>query len=183
MLDRSTTSFDATTAGVPVTGSIECETFHEPEEGGTRVVAFVVSLLIAFGGFAAVIIYGKRRPVGAPLSWGEAMLAAVLGFALMFWAYGVVPHQWLTWANNELGWRPNKILVGPTLPFTGNEGVFEYFLPFTMHYEVLNHLIAVLIYGLFLGMNIAAWAIWQDRGKATPPELTSEYGRPLVKQG
>jgi hypothetical protein len=147
------------------------------------VTAFVVSMVIALGGFAAVIIYGKRRPVGAPLSWGEAMLSAVLAFALMFWAYGVVPHQWLTWAGNELGWRPDKVLVGPTLPFTGDEGVFEYLLPFSMNFEVINHLIAVLIYGLFLGLNIAAWAIWQDRGKATPPELTSEYGRPLVKQG
>jgi hypothetical protein len=29
-----------------------------------------------------------------------------------------------------------------------------------------------------------AWSIWQNRAKvAQVPELTSEYGRPLVKQG
>ena len=147
------------------------------------MVALVLSLLIAFGGFFAVIWYGKRRPVGAPLSWGEAMLAGTLAFALMFWAYGVVPHQWLTYAGNELNWRPDKILVGPTLPFTGNEGVFEYFLPFTVNYENINHIGAVIIYGVFLGMHVAIWAIWQDRAKAKPLELTSQYGRPLVKQG
>jgi hypothetical protein len=147
------------------------------------VVALVLSLVIAFGGFGAVIAYGKRRPVGAPLSWGEAMIAATLAFALMFWAYGVVPHQWLTYAGNELNWRPDKILVGPELPFTGNEGLVEYFLPFTVNYENLNHIGAVIIYGVFLAMHVLIWAIWQDRAKAKPVELTSGYGRPLVKQG
>ena len=148
------------------------------------MVALVVSLLISFVGFGAIVVYGKRRPVGAPLSWGEAMVAATLGFALMFWSYGVVPHQWLTYAGNELSWRPDKILIGPELPFTGNEGLFEYAAPFTLNYENLSHIIVVGIYGLYLGMHVAAWSIWQDRAKkADVPALTSEYGRPLVKQG
>ena len=54
--------------------------------------------------------YGRRRPVGAPLSWGEAIAAATLVFGLMFWSYGVVPHQWLQWANNELQWTPTRKL-------------------------------------------------------------------------
>ena len=147
------------------------------------MVALVLSFVIAMGGFGGIIAYGKRRPVGAPLSWGEAMVAATLGFALMFWAYGVVPHQWLTYSGNELSWRPDKILVGPELPFSGNEGLFEYFLPFTLNYENLSHIVATVIYGLFLGMHVAIWAIWQDRAKQKPVELTSGYGRPLVKQG
>jgi hypothetical protein len=147
------------------------------------VVALVLSFVIAMGGFAAMVAYGKRRPVGAPLSWGEAMLGASLIFGLMFWAYGVVPHQWLLYAENELTWRSDKILVGWGLPLTGNEGLLEYFLPFTVSYETLSHIIAVSIYGLFLGMHVAGWAIWQDRAKQKPVELTSGYGRPLVKQG
>jgi hypothetical protein len=147
------------------------------------VVAFVLSLLVAFAGFFGVIWYGKRRPVGAPLSWGQAMVAGTLAFALMFWAYGVVPHQWLTWAGNELNWRPDKLLVGPELWFTGNDGIVEFLLPFTVNYEHLNHIGAVIIYAVFLGMHVAIWAIWQDRAKVKPLELTSQYGRPLVKQG
>jgi hypothetical protein len=148
-------------------------------------VAFVLSMLVALGGFGFAMWYGKRRRnVGQPLSWGEAIAAATFAFALMFWAYGVVPHQWLTWTGNELSWRPDKGLVGPELGFTGDEGVFEYFLPFSINYETLSHIGAVVIYGLFLAMHIAAWAIWQDRAKARPPAIaTSEYGRPLVKQG
>jgi hypothetical protein len=148
------------------------------------VVAFVLSALISVAGFLATIWYGKRRrPVGAPLSWGQAMAAAVYGFALMFWSYGVVPHQWLTWTGNELGWRADKVLVGPELFFTGGEGVFEYLLPFGLNWEVVSHTIVVLIYGVFLAMHIAIWAIWQDRSKERPAEIeTSEYGRPLVRQ-
>ncbi len=147
------------------------------------MVAFVVSTVIGLGGFLAIIAYGKRRPVGAPLTWGEGMVAATLGFALMFWVYGVVPHQWLNWADSELSWRADKPLLGPKLPSSGDEGVLEYLLPFSVNYETISHLIAVVIYGVFLGLHVAIWAIWQDRSKARPAEIaTSEYGRPLVKQ-
>ena len=48
------------------------------------MVAFVVALAIALiGTFGAVLWWGKRRPVGAPLTWGQAVLAAVYVFALM----------------------------------------------------------------------------------------------------
>ena len=148
-------------------------------------VAFIVSMVIALAGIFGAMWYGKnRRVVGQPLSWGEAIAASTFVFGLMFWCYGVVPHQWLTWTGNELSWRPDKVLVGPTMPFTGEEGVFEYFLPFQMNYENLAHIGAVVIYGLFLTLHVAVWAVWQDRAKQRPPAIaTSEYGRPLVKQG
>ena len=70
------------------------------------MVAFVVSFAIAILGMVVIHLYGRHRPVGAPLTWGEAIVAATFVFFLMFWAYGVVPNQWLQWANNELGWTP-----------------------------------------------------------------------------
>ena len=27
-------------------------------------------------------------------------------------AYGIVPHQWLTFADNQLLWRPDKLMLG-----------------------------------------------------------------------
>jgi multisubunit Na+/H+ antiporter MnhB subunit len=145
------------------------------------VVAFAASMIVALVGFWVMVVwYGRRRPIGAFLSWGEAIVAATAGFALMFWAYGVVPHQWLTYANNELGWTPSKILweageiepAGIPLP------------PFRINYENISHAIVVGIYGLFLTMHVAAWVLWQNRAKTKPIELpTSDYGRPLVKQG
>jgi hypothetical protein len=151
------------------------------------VVALVLSILIAVLGVVVIVQVGKRRPVGAPLSWGEAMLAATLGFALLFWVYGVVPHQWLSYSENELAWRSDKILVGPSLGFTGEEGVFAYFLPFTVSYQTISHTVAVLIYGVVLGVNVWVFSHWQNRAKVAKErdelEAVSDYGRPLVKQG
>ena len=151
------------------------------------MVALVLSILIAVLGVVVIVQVGKRRPVGAPLSWGEAMLAATLGFALMFWVYGVVPHQWLSYSENELAWRSDKILVGPSLPFTGEEGMFAYFLPFTVSWQTISHIGAVVIYGVVLGVNIWVFSHWQNRAKVAKErdelEAVSDYGRPLVKQG
>ena len=142
------------------------------------MVAFVVSVLVLLVMVAPIPLYAKRRPVGTFLSWGEAMVAAVFVFFVMFWAYGVVPHQWLTWADNELNWRPDSIVNGP-----GN--VFADYLPFTITYQTIRDLIAVGIYGIFLGGQIALWALWQGRGDKKPGDEVekSRFGRPLVRQG
>ena len=176
----------------------ECERFHEPsctppaprrrpksEGGGIRqVVAFAVSFLATILLMAGILLYGQHRPVGAPLSWGEALAAATFVFFLMFLAYGVVPHQWLLWANIELRYTPSKKI------FT--VGQWEIFgagmPPFTMDAEKLRDLIVVAIYGFYLTCHVALWAIWQDRAKRAEKKAQRElapssYGRPLVKQG
>ncbi len=160
-----------------------CERIHE--EGRRRVVAFVMSWLVLFASIAIVFVYAKRREPGTPLLWGEAMVAGTFAFFVMFWAYGVVPHQWLTLADNEWNWRPDRILYGPGEVFKpvdqgGN-------LPLTITYKTLRDLIATGIYVVLLGAQIAMWAVWQGRAdKQTAAAATadvSDYGRPLVKGG
>ena len=140
-----------------------------------------MSFVVAIAGMAGVMVYGRRRPVGAPLTWGEAIAAATFAFGLMFWAYGVVPHQWLQWANNELRWTPSKKLFGP-------HDIIKDQLPFTVDYEKLRDVVVVVIYGFFLTAHVAMWALWQDRNKRADKRAQRElapstYGRPLVKQG
>jgi len=153
------------------------------------VVAFLTSLIILVALTAVVFPMAKRRPVGTPITWGEAMLAGTYSFFIMFWAYGVVPHLWLTWADNELKWRPDALLAefvtfGAT-PFgfampQANGGSF----PMTITMQTIRDIIAVLIYVIFLGLNMWLFAYWQKRGaKTTTTEIaTSDYGRPLVKK-
>ena len=112
------------------------------------------------------------------------MIFATYVFFILWWVYGVVPHQWLTWADSELNWRPDRFLVGPELPWTGDRGIVEWALPFTMTYRVIRDLVAVIIYGVALGGNVVMWKQWQNRGKdKDAPKPTSEYGRPLVREG
>ncbi len=138
-------------------------------------VAFDGSFLIGLAMGGGVLWYAKRRPVGTPLSWGQAMLAAAFAFFAMLWCYGIVPDRFLTWADSGLKWRPDKILNGP--------GNIIGKLPFTVTYQTLRDFLVVGIYGIFLAMHMALWAVWQARGKAPAAQVESTYGRPLVKNG
>jgi hypothetical protein len=123
--------------------------------------------------------YGKRRPKSTPLSWGEAMAASALVFFIIFLIYGVVPHQWLAWADSELGWRKDKILAGPATITKKSIGVD---FPITITYEAIRDAIAAGIYIVGLGVQIALWTKWQNRDKTKPKEIeTSAFGRPLVR--
>jgi len=148
------------------------------------VVAFVLSLLLTVILIAVIFPYRQRRPVGTMLTWGEAMVSATYIFFVFFWVYGVVPHLWLTWADNELGWRPDKLLLGPAeILKPQSMGGWN---PITLNYLVLRDLIAVGIYVVFLGVNMWLWAVWQNRGKkaesTVPAVVESDFGRPLVRK-
>lgn len=147
--------------------------------------AFVLSWLIALVLAVGILEYSKRRPDDAPVTWGEAFIGATYVFLLLFWIYGVVPHQWLTFADNELSWRVDKQLIGPTsLGFTDGEGLLQWALPFEVTYLVVRDIIVVAIYGLGLVANVAMWSVWQSRGRLAPTDVEqSTYGRPLVREG
>ncbi|MGB3412301.1 MAG: hypothetical protein WBA45_14025 [Microthrixaceae bacterium] len=153
------------------------------------MVAFIVSLLLAAAMVAPIFSYAKKRPVGTTLTWGEAMLGAVYVFFIIFWIYGVVPHQWLTWADSELGWRPDLIWFGKggeiTLPFVGWSWSTPWF-PIMVNARAVRDIIATVLYVVFLGLQMWVWGWWQNRGKradaAKAIEPTSNYGRPLVKR-
>ncbi len=147
------------------------------------MVAFVTSSLIAIMIAVGAVAYSRRRAPGTPVTWGEAMLGAFLVFFGMFWVYGVVPHQWLAWADNELNWRVDKFFVGPGgILRHQNDGGF---MPMHITYVVIRDLIAVAIYGVALAANVALWSIWQRRGTDARPELPvrSAFGRPLIREG
>ncbi|MEA3056415.1 MAG: type transport system permease protein [Actinomycetota bacterium] len=143
------------------------------------MVAFLTALVVTLGMTGAAMAYGRRRPVGAPLTWGEAMAASAYVFMILFLIYGVVPHQWLQWADSQLGWRKDKILAGPEVVKNKSIG-FD--IPMTITYETIRDAIAAGIYIVGLGLQIALFAMWQNRGKSKPKEIpTSAFGRPLVK--
>ncbi len=148
------------------------------------MVAFALSIVVTVVLVGGILAYTKRRPVGTPVTWGEAMFGAMIVFFAMFWVYGVVPHQWLAWADNELNWRTDKFFVGPggILRAQAQGGSF----PFTITYVVIRDIIASGIYVVAVGGQVALWMVWQNRGKkaeaAEAVELSS-FGRPLVREG
>lgn len=152
------------------------------------MAAFVSSMIILFLGVALCMYVGARRPLGTPLTWGEAMVAGTYAFGLMLLAYGIVPHQWLTYADNELLWRPDKLLVGissagvvwgddaKSLGGTGRV---------LINYQAIRDIIATVLYVVFLGGQMYLWAIWQKRGRKKPgdvEEARSRFGRPVLRK-
>ena len=148
------------------------------------MVAFALSVVVTVVLAGAVVLYMRRRPVGTPVTWGEAMFGSMIVFFGLFWIYGVVPHQWLAWADNELNWRTDKLFVGPggVLRAQAQGGSF----PFTITYVVIRDVIAVGIYGVAIAANVGMWFMWQNRGKkAAEADAVerSSFGRPLVREG
>jgi hypothetical protein len=145
------------------------------------MVGFVGASLLAILMSLYVIRYAKRRPAGSALTWGEAMVAATYVFFLLFWVYGVVPHQFLTWVQNELKWRSDAIVVGHGAHPWGPLGFLKQ-SPIVMSKQTVGDILVVGIYGIGLTGHVLLWSIWQNRGKQKAVEVeTSRYGRPLVK--
>jgi len=90
----------------------------------------------------------------------------------------VIPHQWITLADNEWGWRSDRIVSGPWGLFEANK-----ILPFTITYTVLRDLIVTAIYGAGLTLHVYHWVQWNNRSKAkTEVVPTTTYGRPLARK-
>ncbi len=151
------------------------------------MVAFVFSLLITALMCGVIWFVGRVRPPGTPLTWGEALLAGTFVFALLLMIYGVVPNQWLLWADNELGWRKDSFgIPNPVgkpwfekgVSWPGGSGRIM------ISQEAIRDVIAATIYVVGFAGQIAAWKWWQTRGQrqATAEIEKSAYGRPLIRR-
>ena len=144
--------------------------------------AFIVSFVITTAMCLAIPQYGKRRAVGRPTSWGEAIVGATYVFFALFLAFGVVPHQFIAHADKELGWRKDSIVYGPfdILKPKALDGPF----PFTISYEAIRDIVVLGIHGFYMVLLIWIAAQWQKRGQKTVAAIeTSTYGRPLARKG
>lgn len=145
--------------------------------------AFLFSFVLSTAMALVAIPYAKRRPKDRQLTWGEAMIASTYVFGVMFVAFGVVPHQYIDYADKELGWNKTYIIYGPfdILKPQALGGPF----PFTMSYEAIRDIIVIVIHLWYFGLLIYLWLMWQKRGErpAGTEVATSTFGRPLVKKG
>jgi hypothetical protein len=151
------------------------------------VAALVISLAALVLGIGVCLAVGRRRPPGTPLTWGEAFVGGTFVFALMLLAYGVIPHQWLKYADNELLWRSDKLLLaisskgvqmGQKAKNFGGTGRI------IINYQAIRDVVAAGFYGVFLGAQVKLWSAWQQRGRKAevPAEVSSVFGRPVIRK-
>jgi hypothetical protein len=131
---------------------------------------------IVFGVVAlalAMVVSRDPRPQDRPTTWAEAMAGAVGVFFLFALAYAVIPSEWITFSDKYLRWTPDKVLVETYL--------------IKPNYQQLRDLIVVVIYGVFFGLNLRLWMLWQQRLVPKPEPVdeqgkvvrTSRFGRPV----
>jgi hypothetical protein len=138
------------------------------------VVAFITGWVVFLAGIGLVRFFMARRPIGAPLTWGEAMVAATFVFGMMLLSYAIIPNVWLQWASDELQWRADATAY--ELEFFGRGQII-------ITKQVIRDIIIVVIYGVMLGLQVYLWSAWQNRGKKAAPAIeSSAFGRPLVKR-
>jgi len=146
----------------------------------------VISTLALVGGIALVFAVGRRRPPGTPVTWGEAFIGGTFIFALFLLAYGIIPHQWLTFADNQLLWRPDKLMIGISgdgvklgadVKSLGGTGRI------IVNAQAVRDMVAAGIYIVFLVIQVYLWSVWQKRGRKAPEvELSSRFGRPVMRK-
>ncbi len=140
----------------------------------TRLLAALVLTSLGFVAFAVLL---RRPKPEQPATWAQCMAGAMGVFAMFILCYGVVPHEWLTWADSGLGLREDKILLDTyAIDISG---------------RALRDVVASTIYIVFLGANVVTWGMWQKRGQAKPktaavataaPAGTSAFSRPVTKK-
>lgn len=141
------------------------------------MVALAASLVASAVMVGILFLVARRRVPGTPLTWAEAIAAAVFVTALMVLVYGIVPNQWLLWADNELAWRKDQFFFGESgLQLFGRGRIL-------VPKEALRDIIATVIYAVAVGAHFKIWLWWQRRGKARPVSSEikeSAFGRPLL---
>jgi len=178
---------------VPVLGQLKKKQLGFIPTGFEVRLEFFVALFAFLVGVAVIFFVGRRRPPGTPLTWGEAVVAATWVFGVLLLAYGVVPNEWMKWADNGLLWRPDRIwfAVSTKWPvfFTGSNAAVEAAAGrgrIIVSFQALRDIIAAGIYILMLVAQVWLWIAFQKRGRRAAPAgevaRTSTFGRPVVKR-
>jgi hypothetical protein len=148
----------------------------------------VLVVWVGLGALVALALFlcATREPGVRDYTWAEVFLGATGVFALMTFAYGNVPHEWITFSDSYLLWSTDKNLFSSRELFSiGSFTVF--FPPFNMSMQALRDIIVVLMYGALITLNTVLFVLWQKRN-AVPAERAeaapkvkrfSRFGRPV----
>jgi hypothetical protein len=124
-----------------------------------RLLYALVLFTLGLVATAGVIRTPKRS--SEPPTWAQTVLGAMFVWSMFALGYGVIPHEWLTFANSYLNWDSSFYVV--------HHGQLAANLPpFDITRDKVADSVAAVIYVVVLGLNIAFFAAWQKRKVAEP---------------
>jgi hypothetical protein len=115
------------------------------------LVLFALGLLAAYG------VIKMPKHTNEPATWVQTILGAMFVWIMFALGYGVIPHEWLTFANSYLNFDSSSFLMHKNR-----------ILHFDITRDKAADAVAALIYVVVLGLNIFLFAAWQKRKVAEP---------------
>jgi hypothetical protein len=143
-------------------------------KGAGYLVVFAASQMMMVG---AVFLWVLNQR----MTWSRAVFTGFLSWLELVIIFGMVPSEWLSYAQTDLDWSSQKIaLVVPPILVLGNS--------VEISYAVLKDSISMGYHLVMLGVAAVFALEVQKITKGRPdsaakPEKKSPYGRPLVKGG
>ena len=160
-----------------------------------RLLPGVQTLMVWATGLALIghgllmVLSSTGRDPEEPATWAECFAGAVGVFGLFILGFGIIPSEWLNYANSYLLW-------GDTTKFVIKSSESIWFLPINwptnFDYPSMRDTVAALIYVVMIGLDLKLWVMWQRRhevkapaaeGDAGTPARRSRFGRPVRAQG
>ena len=143
-------------------------------QGAGYLVVFAASQMM-IGGAVFLWVLNQR------MTWSRAVFTAYLTWLELVIIFGMVPSEWLSFAQTDLDWSTQRVaLVVPPILVLGNS--------VEVSYGMLKDSISMGYHLVMLGAGAVFALEVQKMRKGRPataekPEKKSPYGRPLVKGG
>jgi hypothetical protein len=114
------------------------------------------------------------------MTWARATVAALIAWVTLVFFFGMVPSEWLNFAQTDLDWSGQRVaLVIPPALVLGNDVEISFAVlkdSISMGYHIV-----MLGAAGFLAIQIQKIKEGRPASAAAPAEKKSPYGRPLVK--
>jgi len=141
---------------------------------GAGYLIILGATTLALAGAAFLWVLNQR------MTWARATIAAVLAWMALVFYFGMVPSEWLNFAQTDLEWGNNAALVIPPWLVLGNTVELSYAA--IKDAIQMGYSLGMLAFAGVLALQIQK--IKDGRpASAAKPEPKSPYGRPLIKGG
>ncbi|MGH8947178.1 MAG: hypothetical protein ACRDVL_13650 [Acidimicrobiia bacterium] len=113
-----------------------------------------------------------------PLTWVRAAIAAFIAWMALVFFFGMVPSEWLNYAQTDLDWSSQRVALSiPPALMLGNQVDISW----AAVKDAISGGYHVVMLGVAAVVALEIQKMRQGRPTQAPAEKVSPYGRPLVR--
>jgi len=114
------------------------------------------------------------------MTWARALVAAMIAWVALVFYFGMVPSEWLNFAQTDLDWSSQRVAVAiPPFLVLGNS--IDISWAAIKDSIQMGYSLGLLGFAAVLAIQIQKIKEGRPASAAAPAEKKSPYGRPLVK--